>query len=407
MNPTGRVSNLPIDSPDAAIDAMVDRLRPVETESVHAIMAHGRVLAQPVVADRDNPACDVSAMDGFAVRVEDLSKSILPVSGEVRTGQPTSVMPQGVALRIFTGAPVPAGCEVIIPREHVRESTASIELPPEFKVVAHQHIRHQGENALRGQRIVEPGRLISPAVAAVLSAFGVNRPVVHRRVRLAAIVTGHEVHAVTDHVEPWQLRDSNGPALAAMFAGLPWVDWQGLHHVPDDANRMRDQIAASLGHVDALLITGGVSMGDYDFVPQVLASLECRPVFHKLPIRPGKPVLGAVGAHGQLVMGLPGNPVSMVTTARRLACPLMRHLAGYAQIQPALPRYELTAMDDKTLPLYWMRLGRVLPHGKVELIRSQGSGDIVGLAHSDGFVELRPNERGSGYLPFYRWSVEL
>lgn len=105
MNPTGRVSNLPIDSPDAAIDAMVDRLRPVEAESIHAIMAHGRVLAQPIVADRDNPACDVSAMDGFAVRVEDLSKSILPVSGEVRTGQPTSVMPQGAALRIFTGAP--------------------------------------------------------------------------------------------------------------------------------------------------------------------------------------------------------------------------------------------------------------------------------------------------------------
>jgi molybdopterin molybdotransferase len=392
-------------SPGEAIMAMTSRLDPVGVEHVALADAFGRVLAEPIVADRPSPACDVSAMDGYAVRVTDLDERELSVVGAVAIGQPPPEMPLRAALRIFTGGPVPAGCDAVIPREHVEEQPDSIGLPADIRIMPGQHIRRRGENGEAGETIVEPGTPISVAVAGALAAGGVAEPCVHRRARLAAIVTGNEVHEVTADVGPWQLRDSNGPALTAMFARQPWVDWRGVEHAVDERDQLRATIATALHDCDALLLTGGVSMGDYDFVPAILAELGCDIIFHKLPIRPGKPVLGAVGPQGQAVFGLPGNPVSVMTTARRLALPALRCRAGFGQADPPAASVMIDPPDDKQLALLWSRPVRLVGDGQAELIDTRGSGDIISAARSDGFVEIPANRAGPGPWPFFSWGA--
>jgi molybdopterin molybdotransferase len=393
------------DSPAEAIGAMIGRLEPLGVEPVALCDATGRVLGEALGADRPSPACDVSAMDGYAVSATATPGSTLPVAGEVAIGQPPPPMRVDAALRIFTGGPVPADCEAVLPREQVDERSEAIHLPADLPIKPGQHIRRRGENGRAGETVVEPGTPISPSVAGALAACGVGEPRVYRRVRLAAIVTGNEVHDVSAEVEPWQLRDSNGPALAASFAHRHWIDWRGVERAADDRDPLRDRIDAALADCDALLLTGGVSMGDYDFVPAVLAELGCEIVFHKLPIRPGKPVLGAIGPNGQAVLGLPGNPVSVMTTARRLALPVLRHRAGFAIADPPTACVTLTNPDDKRLSLHWSRPVRLVDHGRAERVATRGSGDVISAARSDGFVEVPPHRTGAGPWPFYSWGA--
>jgi len=154
-----------------------------------------------------------------------------------------------------------------------------------------------------------------------------------------------------------------------------------------------------------VLLTGGVSAGQYDFVPGVVAALGAKTVFHRLPLRPGGPILGAVGPDGQAILGLPGNPVSVLVTARRLARTVLRHLAGFACASCPVPVVRVTNDDGRTLNLWWYRLVRLTGPGVAELVPAQGSGDVVALARSDGFVEIPPNASGAGPWPYYGWEA--
>ncbi len=156
---------------------------------------------------------------------------------------------------------------------------------------------------------------------------------------------------------------------------------------------------------DAVVLTGGVSMGDYDHVPAAVEAVGGRTVFHKLALRPGKPMLGAVGPRGQAILGLPGNPVSVMVTVRRLGIAALRRLAGFAKVDPPLPMVSLQEASTKPLHLWWYRPVRLLADGKAELVHSMGSGDLVSAARSDGFIELPPHAQGEGPWPFYTWAL--
>lgn len=398
-------------SPSEAAAALCEKLAPVPTETVELAHAVGRVLAQPVRADRPSPACDVSAMDGYAVRLRDLPHGRLRIAGEASIGQAPPHMPAGqpgpVVMRIFTGGPVPHGADAVIPRERVVEHVDAIDIPADVAAAVRggDHIRRAGENCPAGACVADGGVVVNAPILAALAAFGVTRVDVHRRVRLAAIVTGNEVHDAGAAVEPWQIRDSNGPALTAMFSPLAWVRWLGCHHVHDDAAAIARLARQLLPQVDALLLTGGVSMGDHDHVPAVLADVGCRTVFHRLPIRPGKPVLGAVGPAGQAVLGLPGNPVSVMTTARLIAATAMRRLAGIAVLDEPTGAVTLTSPPMKAIPLYASLPVELVGDGRAALIAGRGSGDIAAAARGDGFVTLPPNAGGVGPWPFHRWSM--
>jgi len=428
------------DHPDDAIAALASPLNPVSHEK-HCRHLLGRVLAGTIVSDRDSPAADVSAMDGYAVsqtvtgetneRVNELSRGgDIPVTAESVPGSPPpDFSPSGV-IRIFTGAMIPAGCERVIQREHTIENTVSDSFPQDtlpqslsplgtirWRDEARQtttgaNIRRRGENLAAGEPALLPGVVIAAPQFAAIANFGIDVAPVYRMVNVAIITTGDELGGLderaTDTLPPWKIRNSNAHALRSLFASRPYVAPPTMLHAPDDPDRLREILADAINAHDIVLLTGGVSMGDHDYVPQIVTQLGAKTVFHKLPLRPGKPILGAVYQHtldhsAKPILGLPGNPVSATMGALRFAMPLVDKLAGISRWQPAPPVVTLADTGGKTLPLHWMRAVRLTAVGRAELVIGKGSGDLVSLAHSDGFIEMPPHANAPGPWPFYAW----
>lgn len=388
-----------LESP-SILDSLLAHVKPGSVELAHLARAFGRALAQDVRADRDSPACDVSAVDGYAVRLHE--GATLRVAFDVPAGSPAPALPAGMCARVMTGAPVPAGAEAMVPREKTDETDkVQVHLLAPEKIKAGDNIRRQGENLRLGETALEAGKEINSAVAGSLSLLGVAQPQVFKRLKIAVLITGDEVLSASDAPQPWQVRDANGPALQALLVPLPWVESVMVRFVKDEPKALKVAIGEALASCDALLLTGGVSAGELDFVPRMLREAGCEIVFHKLAIRPGKPLLGAITSDGRPIFGLPGNPVAVMTCARRFAMPALRARAGLRQVQPTL--VEVVGDDGKTLELTWFRPVKLIGAGKVQLMATKGSGDPVGAAGGDGFVEIAPDEVAAGLKLFFAW----
>lgn len=311
-------------------------------ERVALADAVGRILAEAVVSSVDLPPFDNTAMDGFALRC---GGNILPVGSEFAvTG--LSAAGDGIARagegawRIMTGAPIPAGCDSVVPVEQVEilaldaegaplRIRLTAELPPD------QHIRRAGEDVARGARLLEAGSPLNPEALALLAALGIGEVAVQRRPRVAVLCTGREL--VDDPTAPLgdgQIRNSNGPFLATALPAYG-TELSLRETVPDAveaflASLQRAEEAGS----DVVLSTGAVSMGEFDFVPEALARIGARTVFHKVRMRPGKPLLFARLPSGALFFGLPGNPVSAAVGLRFFVAAALRAMQGLAPEAP-------------------------------------------------------------------------
>ncbi|MCO8121734.1 molybdopterin molybdotransferase MoeA [Stieleria sp. TO1_6] len=393
--------------PDSALRTLGERLAGVtETESVANSI--GRILAQPIVADRDSPAADVSAMDGYAIRLSDLQTAAdVPISGESCAGSPPPEMVPGNVVRIFTGAILPAGCEAIVKREDTEEMDTSIRFLDSAieSTVAGSHIRRRGENAVTDDQVLQSALSITPAVAAGLANFGCVSPTVFRRVKVALLTSGNEVvDPAVRELHPWQLRNSNRAAIQAMLEQNPAVELAVVRHAADDRLALLETLSECLNDADAVVMTGGVSKGDYDYVPDTIAQAGGQIVFHGLPIRPGKPILGAATDAGKLLLGLPGNPVSATINAHRFLLPLLNKIAGKRDWLPLPSMVRVDQPPSKPIPLHSMPLVRMTDPGNAQWVSHQGSGDLVALANSDGYVCLPPMTATAGDWPFYRWA---
>jgi molybdopterin molybdotransferase len=309
-------------------------------------------------------------------------------------------------LRIVTGAPVPGDAYAVVKREDVDEHDGAITLlagvTTEIKPGA--NIRRRGENCRAGDAIVPAGKEIDAPVMGAGATFGCARLRVYRRLRVGVLVTGDEVIEPSATPSPWQIRDSNGPAIAALLGRARWIEIVQRARAVDEPEVLREAVSRLLGGCDAIVVTGGVSMGPRDFVPGVLAELGARIVFHRVPQRPGKPVLGGVFPGGRPVLALPGNPVSVMVTARRMAVPVLAHQAGLIGAAPA-PLVRLANPDSKQLALWWHRPVRIAEPGVAELVAGMGSGDVASAALSDGFIEIPPEQSGGGPWPYYPWHL--
>lgn len=392
------------ESPEHAIRLLLEHAQPVATERVALDQAHGRVLAEQIRADRASPAADVSAMDGYAVRTGDAGR--LPVLADIPAGVEPIDMPAGGVVRVMTGSCVPAGADLVIKREDVDEQPDAITIDPALAADLRPglNIRRRGENIQAGESVANRGVEITPALVGVLASFGHHRVEVYRRVEVAILTTGDEVVPADVSPRPWQLHDSNGPTLAAFFAGASWVAPAAAVHVRDDRGAIRAEIASALEHADVLVLSGGVSMGDRDYVPAVLREVGARTLFHGVPQRPGRPTLAAVSIDGQPIVALPGNPVSVAVTARRLVRPVLHALGGLTRT-PSPRTVTLVNPDGKSLPLWWHRLVRLVPGGLAESVGTKGSGDLVSAARADGFVVIPPGEPGPGPFEFHPWTL--
>ncbi|HBE69847.1 MAG TPA: molybdopterin molybdenumtransferase MoeA, partial [Planctomycetaceae bacterium] len=319
-------------------------------------------------------------------------------------GQAAPELPPGVALKIFTGAPVPANATAVVRKEDTREiidAAAGNSIVLQSQVSEGQNIRARGENIRAGQVVLPAGQLLAGTKVVAAASFGGAEVAVHHEVRVCVLNTGDELRRAGAPVEPWQIRDSNGPYLMESLGRQSWLNVRSSQHVPDALEETVQAIENELETADAIILSGGVSMGDADYVPAAIKQLGGHIIFHRLPIRPGKPVLGAV-VSGKLVLGCPGNPASVAVTARIFGLPLLSKLAGIRQMSDPV-HVEVANPDDKTLPLYWYRLVRVVEGGCVELVAGRGSGDVVALAASDGIIAVPPGQKGHGPWPYYPW----
>lgn len=313
-----------------AIRIIEEQTKQLPIEKVALANALGRVLAEDVVADSDLPPFDRAQMDGYAVRAEDTVNlpARLRVAGEAAAGRGwhQRMMP-GDAVRIMTGAPVPVGADSVQKVELTSESDGIVEIAESAK--RGQHIVERAGEVKAGAIVLQADDEVNAAMMAVLASFGYAQVKVRRRPRVAVLATGTELVSVDERPKPDQIRDSNSYSLGA-YAQLAGADVERLPFAGDDPETLQREVGDAAQRFDALILSGGVSMGVYDFTKTALRSLGAEIFFERVRLRPGKPtVFARIGT--TLVFGLPGNPVSVSVTFNLFARTALRAMQGYRE----------------------------------------------------------------------------
>ena len=313
---------------------VVGQARSFGEETVPLEQAFGRVLTESVRADRDYPPFPRATMDGVAMQFSDLESGIrrFMVVGTIMAGD-IAVRPLGTAecYKIMTGAAVPASADVVIRREDLDEADGII-VPGGHPWRRYQNVAPQGEDLIAGTLVIDRPCLCEPSVIGLLATVGRTAVNVARLPRVGLLTTGNEVVAPGAGVGPVQIRNTNRWLLEAALkkCGVEISDWV---HAPDDQSILRQEVERLLEQ-DLVIVSGGVSAGDADHVPAVLAAAGVRPLFHKIAIRPGKPVWAGVAPGGQMVFALPGNPFSSFVTTLLLVRPYLEACFGLPPTEP-------------------------------------------------------------------------
>ncbi len=350
----------------------------------------GRVLAKAITATRSLPPFDNTAMDGFALRAQDSfgAPVKLPVVGSFAAGDVPTTPEQAGAIEIMTGAPMPDWCDCVVPIENVDVQRAADGVPVAVTIKTPipkgQHIRRAGEDVQAGQALVGAGTRITPEILAVLTALGLDKVQVTTRPAIALIGTGQEViRDPAQDLNPGQIYDSNTPYLRAALHREGYAATV-MNGSPDDTDGFLNAIKAA-GDAKIIISTGAVSMGRRDFVPEALARLGARTVFHKTAIRPGKPILFARLPDGAYFFGLPGNPVSAAVGLAFFVMPLLNRLCGVsaASATPAV----LAAAFNKKKGLTMFAKAR-LDGDQVTVLHGQQSFRLAPLLEAHGWAIL-------------------
>jgi molybdopterin molybdotransferase len=388
---------------------IVERVTPVaETETVSLKNAHGRVLAADVVAPIDLPPFDNSAVDGYAVRHADLGEdeTRLAVVDRLTAGRAAAqAVGEAQAIRIFTGAPMPAGADTVFMQEDVRIDGAAVIVPSGLKLGANRRLA--GEDVRRGVVALHAGRRLQPQDLSMAAALGLQSLPVRRRVRVAIFSTGDEIVEPGAPLPAAGLYDANRELLRGLLARLD-VDVSDLGILRDDPDKLGVRLAeAAAGH-DLVLTSGGVSTGEADYVKDAIGAAGSL-VFWRVAIKPGRPVAMGV-LRGTAFVGLPGNPVAVFVTFARVVRPLLLRLAG-ANHEPliALPVVSGFAYRKKKGRREYVRVSLTRRNdGTYEANKhpQDGAGVISSLTATDGLAELADDvteiAKGQtiGFLPY-------
>ncbi len=384
---------------DQALARLEARLAPaVGTETVPLRQGLFRILAEDVVAGLDVPPHDNSAVDGWAFRHADLAEpGKLPVVGRVAAGHPfAGVLPSGGAVRIFTGAPMPAGADTVAMQEDCKEDGDAVVLPTRLK--RGDNARRAGEDVTSGSVVLRAGTRLRPQELGLAAAIGRAELPVYRPLRVAVFSTGDEIREPGAALPPGCIYDSNRFTAGALLRGLG-AEVTDLGILPDRLEVIRDALAEAAATHDLILTSGGVSVGDEDHIkPAVLAlgSLD----FWRLAIKPGRPVaIGEIGGGegtGTPFVGLPGNPVAVMITFMLIARPMVLRLMGATDT--GLKRFAVEAgfaCKHKQGRREYLRAKLVHADGRLVAAKfpSDGSGVLTSMVWSDGLVDI-PEDRG-------------
>jgi molybdopterin molybdotransferase len=380
-------------SVDEALAEILSHVRTLEPERVPILDAMGRVLAEEVVSDIDIPPFDNSAMDGYAVRSADVAGATpqtpvrLVVIGSVAAGYLAGThMEAGTAVRIMTGAPLPDGADAIVPYEDTsdfdrpkeeRLAVPADEIEVRQAVGPRDHVRPAGEDIRQGELVLAPGRVIRPQEIGVLASLGHETVLVHRQPRVAILATGDELLEVSEPLEPGKIRNSNeytNAALVTRAGGIP----VRLGIARDTRADLTAKIRSGLEQgADLFLTSGGVSVGDYDVVKDVLGT-EGQMQFWQVRMKPGKPLAFGLLPGNVPLIGLPGNPVSAMVSFEQFARPAILKMLGHVDL--AMPT--IKAILDEP----------VTNSGRRGFVR------VIVTRREDGYHARTTGEQGSGVL---------
>ncbi|MCP4452749.1 MAG: molybdopterin molybdotransferase MoeA [Planctomycetes bacterium] len=397
-------------SPQNALEIVLETTRPLKMRSIGLADADGFCLAQDVRADRNLPPTDRSAMDGYALRAADITRfsGTLELIGEVAAGRVSaSRVKPGKCVRIFTGAVIPSGADTVVKVESTRETEGIVTVMEPVKLGS--HIRKRGEETAKGCVVLSRGAKLGPVQIGLCATLGKAIVKVYGHPRVAVISTGTEIVAPDQRAKSWQIRDANGPALCAALRTVGCG--KALYRIAqDNASALRRTLRTALKNRDVVLLSGGVSVGRYDLVPQVIQEIGAKIRFHKVAIKPGKPVLYATFGRNQHIFGLPGNPLSALTGLHEFVLPAIRRMAGVAEqdCHPSvyLPLAETLTPRGKRLEHVLVRIVQHETGPKLVPVLSRGSADLVAANLADGVVILPRDKRkclAGKYVEFRSW----
>ncbi len=374
--------------------------------------AAGRILRQSIKAERDQPPFDRVMMDGIAVDYASLSNGArqFVIQSTQAAGDPVkSLQDSGHCIEIMTGAVMPINTDCVIPVERIDVKGGIAEVEADYTAAQNQFIHPRGSDHRKGAEVVVAGTTISPMDVAIIASCGLETVSVSQRPVLSVISTGNELVPPGQPIEDHQVRLSNGPALIAMLQGQGF-DRCTHDHLVDERQLLEKSLAAHLDQSDVMILSGGVSMGKADYVPQVLADLGVNLIFHKISQRPGLPMWFGIGPKNQAVFALPGNPVSTLVCCRQYVLPAL----FLASDRPARGKETALLSEDVTfkpsltcfLPvrLAGSSDGRLL----AQPAPTNTSGDFASLSGTDGYIELDKETdkfpKGSA-VSLHRWTT--
>jgi molybdopterin molybdotransferase len=392
---------------ESAIRAHITVL-PTEIATLNALP--NAIIREPVVATRHQPPFDRVTMDGIAIATSAFveGRREYRIAGTQAAGSPRMVLASPEAcFEVMTGAVVPQGCDCVIPVERITIEDGVATVPDDVPVSANLNIHLQGVDCRAGDVLLPSGTRIGAPELAVIASNGLMRATVSRRPRIMVISTGNELVEPGTPASDWQIYRSN------VYGVLTALQRRGYNelahdHLPDDLDTMRTRLRSHLSTHDVLIMSGGVSMGRFDYVPRALSELGINMVFHKIEQRPGRPMWFGVGPNGKTVYALPGNPVSTLICLGRYV------FDGLDAAMGATPRAAQTvalAADVDVRPQLTLLMpvklnSRGIVGTSAEARPTKGSGDFTSLIGTDGFVELPPGPRvipAGTFVPYYSW----
>jgi molybdopterin molybdotransferase len=389
---------------------ILDSVGTCAAERVPLAEAQGHVLRQPINADRDLPPFDRVTMDGIAIAADP--------SRSVRTYRIEAIQPAGAeplalvhpgsgCIQVMTGAVLPKGCDTVIPVEEISIDGESATVETGLQLTKGQFVHQQGSDEEMGATLLEPGCLLTSPRIALAATTGIADVLVTPYPKVAIVSNGDELVDIGTPVLPHQIRPSNNYGMLAALKRRGFEHATNAH-LPDDPAIIEEGLARLVGEHDAVVLSGGVSAGDRDYIPRALLNIGVTSLFHKVSQRPGKPMWYGKAETGQPVFALPGNPISTLACFHRFVLPALNHMMAATPPDPVFAQLDESESFD--LPLTYFRPVRELPgqDGILRVIPAhyQGSGDLSVLAKSDGFVELAQEVDAfpaGTVVPYTRW----
>ncbi|MCP4294898.1 MAG: molybdopterin molybdotransferase MoeA [Proteobacteria bacterium] len=384
---------------------------PLGTEKISTPLARSRTLSQNVIADRPLPPFNRVAMDGYAVQSTDFNspKTQLQVIGQIQAGVPTDLkLEAGEAIHVMTGAPLPEGADAVVKIEQTEMAGNMVTLH-EKEMEHGLNIAAVGEDAAKGKRLLSRGQVLTSAGLAVCASVGLDFVSVFKQPVIKVISTGTELISPGQEPLPHQIRDCNSISVRSLSNQLG-IDAEFLGICDDNPDTLSSVIKSGL-ESDILILSGGVSMGEFDLVPGILAKLGVREIFHKARLKPGKPIWYGTTDKGTSVFGLPGNPVSVQVNYKLFVEPAVGKLSGVENYNPQflhLPIEGEIVKQNQLEQYFPAKLGAVAGQTIVLPTPISGSGDFSNLANSTGLIRCPidcPKLESGSIVQFLPWGV--